>query len=111
MDYFTNPENPAPDSTLILRQIPKRACGELQGPNSERTADVIVAWGIYIQEDWDWRKVWAILGMVFFPPSLLFGVLWGILKNDIQGAFGVASWWMTVGTILVGIIGTCELKF
>ncbi|KAI5457664.1 hypothetical protein BGZ63DRAFT_466933 [Mariannaea sp. PMI_226] len=111
MDYFANPDNPAPDSTLILQQIPKRACGELPDPNSAPTTGVMEAWGIYIQEDWDWGKIWTILGMAFFPPSLLFGILWGVLKNDIQGAFGVASWWMTAGTILVGIIGTCGLKF
>lgn len=62
---------------------------------------------IYYKEDWNWIKIWWVLALGFFPPSLLFGVLWGILKKDIQGAFGVASWWMTAATILVGVFGTC----
>lgn len=53
-----------------------------------------------------WTKIWWILGIGFFPPSLLFAILWGILKQDIQGVFGVASWWMAGATIVVGIVGT-----
>ncbi|KAF2969777.1 hypothetical protein GQX73_g3796 [Xylaria multiplex] len=73
-------------------------------PNSHKLK---VAWGIYFKEDWDWAKIWWILAAGFFPPSLLFGIMWGILKHDIQGAFGVACWWMTGATIVVGIVGTC----
>ncbi|KAL3962979.1 hypothetical protein ACCO45_004502 [Purpureocillium lilacinum] len=71
-----------------------------------KVSEVVEAWGIYYQEDWDWAKIWWILGAGFFPPSLLFGILWGILKQDIQGAFGVASWWMAGATVVVGIAGT-----
>jgi len=103
MDFFTDPDGVRLDATLVVRQLPKRACGELQF-QSELTE----AWGIYYKEDWDWAKIWWILALGFFPPSLLFGILWGIMKKDIQGAFGVASWWMTGATILVGIVGTCS---
>ncbi|KAM5363817.1 hypothetical protein ACJZ2D_011793 [Fusarium nematophilum] len=102
MDFFTNPDDIGPDSTLVLRQIPKWTGGKLQPPHSE----VVEAWGIYYKDGWDWAKIWWILGIGFFPPSLLFGVLWGILKQDVQGAFGVASWWMAGATIVVGIVGT-----
>ncbi|KAI8666162.1 hypothetical protein NCS57_00840200 [Fusarium keratoplasticum] len=102
MDFFTNPDDIEPDSTLVLRQLPKWTGGNLQTPRAE----VVEAWGIYYKEDWDWTKIWWILGIGFFPPSLLFGILWGILKQDIQGAFGVASWWMAGATIVVGIVGT-----
>lgn len=102
MDFFTNPDDIELDSTLVLRQLPKWTSGNLQTPRAE----VIEAWGIYYMEDWDWTKIWWILGIGFFPPSLLFGILWGILKQDIQGAFGVASWWMAGATIVVGIVGT-----
>ncbi|EXL39037.1 hypothetical protein FOCG_18340 [Fusarium oxysporum f. sp. radicis-lycopersici 26381] len=102
MDFFTNPEEIEPNSALVLRQLPKWTCGNLQSQCSE----VKELWGIYYKEDWDWAKVWWILGLGFFPPSLLFSVLWGILQQDIQGAFGVASWWMAGATIVVGIVGT-----
>ncbi|KFG83029.1 hypothetical protein MANI_117229 [Metarhizium anisopliae] len=102
MDFFTNPDDIELDSTLVLRQLPKRTCGDLQSPCSE----AVEAWGIYYKEDWDWAKIWWILGVGFFPPSLVFGILWGILKQDIQGAFGVASWWMAGAAVVVGITGT-----
>ena len=64
------------------------------------------AWGIYFKEDWNWPKVWWLLRLGFFLPSILFGILWGILRKDIQGAFGVASLWMAGSAILIGIVGT-----
>ena len=91
MDFFTDPCGIAPDSTLVFQQLPKRTCPKLELQSSE----LVEAWGIYYREDWDWIKIWCILAVGFFPPSLLFGILWGILREDIQGAFGVASWWMT----------------
>ena len=103
MDFFTDPDGIQPDATLVIQQLPKRTCGELRSESFE----LIEAWGIYYKEDWDWAKIWWVLAVGFFPPSLLFGIIWGILKNDIQGAFGVASWWMTGATILIGIVGTC----
>lgn len=102
MDFFTNPDGIDPNSTFILEQLPKRALGEIQSVSS----NVIEAWGIYYKEGWDWFKIWWILAIGFFPPSMLFGILWAIIQEDIQGAFGVAGWWMTGATILVGIVGT-----
>lgn len=102
MDFFTNPDDIESDMAVVLRQLPKWTCGDLQS----QYAEVKEAWGIYYKEGWDWKTIWWILGIGFFPPSLLFGILWGILKQDIQGAFGVASWWMAGATIVVGIVGT-----
>ncbi|SPJ89725.1 uncharacterized protein FTOL_13086 [Fusarium torulosum] len=102
MDLFNKPEDIEPNSELVLRQLPKWLGGKLPS----QCVETKEAWGIYYKEDWDWTKVWWILGLGFFPPSLLFGILWGILKQDIQGAFGVASWWMTGATIVLGIVGT-----
>ncbi|PVH90880.1 hypothetical protein DM02DRAFT_546931 [Periconia macrospinosa] len=103
MDFFTDPDGIEPNVTLVTQQLPKRICGELRS----QSFGLVEAWGIYYKEDWDWAKIWWVIAIGFFPPSLLFGILWGILKKDIQGAFGVASWWMTGATILVGIVGTC----
>lgn len=102
MDFFTDPDGIAKDSSLVLRQVPKRTYEELES----RSSELVEAWGIYFMEGWNWAKIWWIMAVGFFPPSLLFGVLWGFLKQDIQGAFGVAGWWMTGATIVVGIIGT-----
>lgn len=103
MDCFTDPNSIHLDAALIWKQLPKRTCGEL----APQPFELLEGWGIYFEEGWNWFKIWCILATSFFPPSLLFGLLWAILKKDVQGAFGVASWWMTGATILVGIVGTC----
>ena len=58
------------------------------------------------KQGWDWAKILWILGLGLFPPSLLFGLLWAILKKDVLGAFGVAAWWVAGMTVLFGIVGT-----
>ncbi|WQF89879.1 hypothetical protein CDEST_14893 [Colletotrichum destructivum] len=105
MDYFTNPDDIPADSTLVLQQLPKRTCNRLFQQQMQ-AAEVVEAWGIYYKEDWDWERIWWLLGLAFFPPSMLFGILWGVLKQDLQSAFGIASWWMTGATIIFGIVGT-----
>ena len=103
MDFFRNPDSINPNATLVVQQLPKRTCGEI----CSRDYELVEGWGIYYKEDWDWGKIWCIVAIGFFSPSLLFGILWGILRKDIQGAFGVASWWITAATIVTGIVGTC----
>lgn len=103
MQLFKDPDSLISGADSFLQQLPKKMSGELHSDGMEMK----VAWGIFYREDWDWMRIWVALGVAFFPPSLLFGILWGIMRQDIQGAFGVASWWMTGATIAVGIVGTC----
>jgi hypothetical protein len=79
MDFFTDPDEISLGRALVLQQLPKKIGGVLQTLSSRREA----AWGIYYKEGWDWVKVWYVLGFGFFLPSLLFGILWGILKKVI----------------------------
>jgi hypothetical protein len=103
MDLFKDPEGMKSNVDIILQQLPKKMNGELNSVGAE----MMEAWGIFFRDDWNWTRIWVVLGVAFFPPSLLFGILWGIIRQDIQGAFGVASWWMTGATIAIGIIGSC----
>jgi hypothetical protein len=106
MDLFKDPNILKPGAKLILHQLPKKLNTELDldGP------EIMEAWGIFYREDWNWARIWVVLGIAFFPPGLLFGVIWGIMRQDIQGAFGVASWWMSVATIAIGLVGTCSYQ-
>ena len=104
MDHFTDPDSIGPDKTFVLNRLPKRAIGELQ----THPDDLIEAWGIYFKQGWDLRKIFLILGLGSFPPSLLFGVLWAVLMDDIQGGFGVAAWWVSMAAVFLGIVGTYD---
>ncbi|KAF2091365.1 hypothetical protein K490DRAFT_60808 [Saccharata proteae CBS 121410] len=97
MHLFQCPTAVPKDSAWIWDQLSKRACGQLVGHPTQPEE----AWGIYYKEGWNWFKVWVVLGLGFFPPSILFDILWAVPNHDIQGAFGVASWWMTGATILL----------
>lgn len=108
MDHFLHPEDINPDNQWIKDQLPKRSCGvlklQLSSPSLEE------AWGIYFKESWDLVKIWLIVAIGFVLPSLLFGILWGHLKKDLQGAFGVASVWITCGSIFMGLFATYTWK-
>jgi hypothetical protein len=36
--------------------------------------------------------------------SLVFGIVWSIMKGDIQGAFAISSFCVTLGSLLLGYI-------
>jgi hypothetical protein len=104
MDPFIHPEDIAHNASFVLRQLPKKAHGELKA--SVQHFAMKDAWGIVFQEDWHWPKIGWILALGFFLPSLLFLTLWATLMKDMQGGAGIASWWVTGATIVVGLIGT-----
>jgi hypothetical protein len=84
----------------VFDQIPKRLGGRLGG-NPDRQN---YGWGVYFKEDYDWDKILAVelIGVVL--GSLLFGLLWSILKQDMQGAFSVATYWLTTWNVLLACI-------
>jgi len=108
MDRFFNPDDIAPDDKWIIEQLPKRTCGKLMlQPSSSELKE---AWGIYFEEAWDWVKIRFIVVIGFVLPSLLFGILWGHLKKDVQGGFGVAAVLVAYGTIFMGLFVTDTWK-
>lgn len=100
MDCFTHPETISKDNQWIFNQLPKRTRGKLKtNPSSSRRQD---AWGIHFDEGWDLVKIWLILMIGFIIPSLVFGIVWSRVMKDVQGAFGIASVWITCGTVFLG---------
>jgi hypothetical protein len=99
-DYYENPDSVNATDTWLIELMPKRVCGELEGKSTEPAQ----GWGISYEEGWDHEKIGLVLLIVFFGGSLLFGLSWTLLKNDIQGAFGVSAWWLSASTILLGYV-------
>lgn len=56
-------------------------------------------------------KNFLIIGIFFVLASLLFGILWGALKHDIQSSFAISCWWLAAATIFVEIMGTRAWEF
>ena len=84
----------------ILNQLPKRKCGQLQA-TGEVAAE---GWGLYYEEGLNiFLLINLIVGLSIFA-SLIFGILWTILRSDIQGAWGVSSWIVTTCALVVALL-------
>jgi hypothetical protein len=86
--------------TYVLKQLPKRICGKLEG----KAGHPAEGWGIHYQEGWDFDLLIGIVLAVFLLGSLLFAVLWSHFRLDVQGAFGVSSYMVTASGIFVAWI-------
>lgn len=53
---------------------------------------VKVGWGIQFVEDWDWKKIWMIVFVIFGLGSAIVGVVWAVLGQNVQNAFAVAGY-------------------
>jgi hypothetical protein len=99
-DCYEDPGSVDITQTWLIELLPKRVCGELEGKSTEPAQ----GWGISYEEGWDHEKIGLVLLIVFFGGSLVFGLSWTVVRNDIQGAFGVAAWWLSASTILLGYV-------
>lgn len=106
VSMFRRPEKLEAGHTWVLEELPKRAHGELKprdGPPRE-------AWGIYLKEGWDESKMWCFVGFGAFLPSLLFAIFWAVFKDDVEGAFSIAGWWVAGVAIVVGVMSTKTMQ-
>ena len=61
-------------------------------------------WGLYYEEGWNIGVIILVTAGVVTLGSLLFGVCWTVLKDDIQGAWGVSSYMVTTGALIVALL-------
>lgn len=95
--YFLNPNHLDIPQRSIYNQLPKRAEGKLMASPEEAQ----LGWGIHFEEGWRWGFIYSLLVTSTIPP-LIFGVVWSVYKDDIQGGFAIASSWMALGPLLLG---------
>ncbi|KAF1999665.1 hypothetical protein P154DRAFT_216672 [Amniculicola lignicola CBS 123094] len=100
--YLLHPECIKEKQKTILTQLPKRlGChGHLQVGEDEEEQ---TGWGIHIEEDWHWATVYFLCATLILL-SLVFGVVWSIVKKDLPGGFAVSSYSVTLGSLLLGYI-------
>jgi len=100
--HFSHPECIAAFQRTIRDQLPKRlgVCGELVASWSQEELD----WGLHFQEGWHWRTIYFIVVVLISVSSLVFGIVWSVTKADIQGAFTISGFWLTMGSVLLGYL-------
>ncbi|OSS43563.1 hypothetical protein B5807_11731 [Epicoccum nigrum] len=107
MHMYHSPQCIAEDDTSILEQLPKKMHCKLD----ETTGVPPDGWGLYFQEDIDISTIIAVIFISLFVASLLFFILWTILKDDIQGASGVSAYIVAVASMAGIWIATKSKSF
>lgn len=95
---FLNPHLIAAGQRTTLHQLPKR---RLQQELKATPDYLATGWGLHIEEDWHWPTIYCCL-VAIICFSIIFGIVWSIKKKDIQGAFAVSAFTLTLGAMLLG---------
>ena len=105
MHLYLSPGCINPSQLWVYNQFPKRT----RGPLTARPETPAEGWGIHFREGRNWPKIWMVVLIVFFLASLIFGVVYAVLKKDAQTAFGIAGYWVTLATALLGYLTTVNV--
>jgi hypothetical protein len=84
---FDRPED-ASDDIVYIEHFPKNIKEMLQFARAGENK----GWGLYLEEGPELTVYIVLLSVLGVLGSLVFGTWWNIEKEDIQGAWGVASW-------------------
>lgn len=106
MHMLHSPDCITEDDTSILEQIPKKMDCKLEEAKLPPEG-----WGLYFQEDLDISAIIGVVFVILFLASLLFLILWTVLKNDIQGASGVSAYIVAVASMAGIWIATRSRSF
>lgn len=79
----------------------------LRSPKKSGRLDLGVGWGIHLVEGFLPERVWMLTMGFFSLASLVFGITWAAKKDDVQGAFGVAAWIVTLSALAIGYLQAC----
>jgi hypothetical protein len=99
---FLSPHRIASGQRTTLNQLPKR---RLKAELKATPDNLATGWGLHIEEDWHWPTIYCCFVVVILF-SFVFGIVWSVKKNDIQGAFAVAGFALTLGAMLLGYMAT-----
>jgi hypothetical protein len=100
---FQHPECIKAEEKWVYNQVPKRIGSRLQ---STPDNSPLLGWGVGFEEGWNESKLKHGGFLIFVVGSLVFAILWSILKHDIQSAFGISAYWMTGLAIIFGYVAT-----
>ena len=95
MHLFKHPED-YDDELITYVRTPKRR-GRLE---------VGTGWGLQLVEGFLPERIWALVLGFFGLASLVFASVWAVMKDDVQGAFGVAGWMLTAAALVMAWVQT-----
>lgn len=99
---FYHPEEANELGITVLR-APKKRKEKLIIHGTEGTK---LGWGLHLVEGWEPFRIWMVVLVFFDGGSLVFGICWSVFKHDLQVAFGVSAWIVTLGGLILGTLQT-----
>jgi hypothetical protein len=99
MHLFTSCSAQPLDTSLYLRHIPKRKEQALSFRPD--LVDAITGWGLHFVEGLNSALAVTVMFSVSLVLGIVFAICWSVWKQDVQGAFGVASYVTSVITLAV----------
>ena len=100
MHLYTYPEE-AEHTGICLGKIPKKIGGLAWLPTHSQGSKV--GWGLHFVEGLDHTKLW-VTGFIGFMVSIMFGLAWSVLKDDMQSGFAVAACMLTGLLFTTGMV-------
>jgi hypothetical protein len=94
---FKNPSCITQSESDLFNQLAKRK-------QSLKISGREPGWGLYFEEGWHVRKIIILYSLVILFGSFLFGIIWAVLKKDIQSAFTIVGCWITAGTTSLALL-------
>jgi hypothetical protein len=101
---YAQPSHASPDSHRLYRRIPKKLRVKLLSPSGSEYEQV-VGWGILIIEGFHW-EAFFLYSLSAFLACLLCGVVYAVLRDDIQGGFAIAGFMLAFSTFCGGLLHT-----
>ena len=98
--YFLKPHTLTEPQRIIFNQLPKRACGQLTLSPDEPQ----YGWGLHLKEGWNWDLICFIIFVLLIVGGVVIGFVWAATQHDIPSAVAIATFWITLGSILLGYI-------
>lgn len=85
---------------ICFARVPRKLHERL---SYKSVADRNEGWGVCFIEGVSWSRV-CLFGLVGVMACTIFGIAWTVLKDDVQGGFGVASYMLAVLVLALGAL-------
>ncbi|KAL8815670.1 MAG: hypothetical protein Q9223_005218 [Gallowayella weberi] len=102
MTHLFHHPHEANEMAITYRRSPKKRKEKLEVCPQSGTN---VGWGIHLVEGWAITRIWILAFAVFLASSLIFAIAWALLEYDLQGAFGVSTYFVTLAALVIGSTG------
>lgn len=99
LHLYEDPEH-AEDTDVLFRKVFKKLRGRLEACVVKGSS---LGWGIQFVEGLHWHKL-LLYSLGGFCVSLVVGVVWAAVRDDVQGGFGIAGVLLEFMALVVGLI-------